>query len=158
MKYLSVFIILFNFSLSLSAQVSPSECFKNVEFDRTFIALDTHRESELVSWYQKIFGMNVLKKFESKNKTVRGVILQKNNLYVEILHNSELSRDSSNHKAGPGIQKAGFFVDQPVEKLKNCLQSRSIETGRIFHDHEMGMKLLRLTDPEGNDLEIISKE
>lgn len=92
MKKLSVFIILLIFSLSLSAQVSPSECFKNVQFNRTFLALNTHGESDLVSWYQKVVGMEIIKTFESENKNILDIILQKNKLYVEILHNRKIEK------------------------------------------------------------------
>lgn len=159
MKKCCSFLILLVLSLSAKAQGTPAECFTGLDFGHTFFALDTHSESDLASWYQDTFGMEILKQFESEDKTTRGVILQKNHLYIEILYHSRKGEDLSMQptKEGRGIKKTGIFIDRPVEELKSCLDSKKVKTGRIFHDREMGFKLLHLVDPEGNELEILSK-
>lgn len=151
---LLVLLLIFN---SANAQTEDSTCFKDLSFDKIFFAINTYKESELVAWYQQVFGMKILKKFESHDKKVTGVILQKNNLYIEILHNNESGRKLS-EKTETGLKKVGLFVDHPVEELQDCLRKKDLQVGRIFHDREMGVKLLHLTDPEGNELEIISEE
>ncbi|MEG9329154.1 VOC family protein [Salinimicrobium catena] len=151
---LLVLLLIFN---SANAQTGVPTCFNDLRFDKIFFAIDTHKESELVGWYQKVFGMKVLKKFESEDKKVTGIILQKNDLYIEILHNNGSGSEFSG-KTGNGLKKVGLFVDHPVEDLKDCLRRKDLQVGRIFHDREMGVKLLHLTDPEGNELEIISAD
>ena len=161
MKKIFSLIFLLNFCLQAKAQTGPAECFTDLTFDRTFIALNTHSESKLVSWYQNTFGMEVLKRFQSEDGTTVGVILQKNKFFVEILHSSKIRKDSTKHpgkKLIRGVKKVGIFVDKPVEDLQTCLRKHDLKVGRIFYDREMGVKLLHLTDPEGNELEIISED
>lgn len=160
MKKLTLILVLL-FSQVTFAQTPPSHCFTDLIFGKAFLAINTDQESDLVFWYQETFGMEVLKRFQSEDGTTVGVILKKNNFYVEILHSSKIREDfkeQSGQIVKRGIKKVGIFVDKPVEEFQTCLKNHNLKVGRIFHDREMGVKLLHLTDPEGNELEIISEE
>ena len=56
-----------------------------------------------------------------------------------------------------GFMKFGVYTDANLIILKQCLEMRGVDAGRIFNDKKLGIDLLQVVDPELNVLEIISR-
>lgn len=145
------------------AQSAISNCFEDIELKKGFVALNTTYDSRLVDWYQSTFGMEVVKEFNSSNGESFGIILQKDEHLVEIIHNKSISKKDITHRIiqaseNAGYRKIGIFTNADLENLRECLKTVPIDAGRIYHDMELKIKLLHLIDPEGNQIEIISPE
>lgn len=128
-------------------------CFTQTDFEPGFVAIVTQPETQLHTWYMDLLGMELIKEFSSGDHT--GKILKRGPLYVEILS----YKTAVSCTGGPfrGIKKTGIFINTPVQEIKSCLLQNGVQAGRIFHDREMGFYLLHLVDPEGNELELLSK-
>lgn len=143
------------FPFIVVAQQGSGSCFSRTEFAPAFIALYSEPDSDLVSWYTNLFGMEVIKTFTSTDGSHTGTILQKDQVFIEILEQERISDQLEEGKKG--IKKFGLFINSPVQEIKACLRQEGFGPGRIFQDVEMDFFLLHIRDPEGNELELISK-
>ena len=137
-------------------------CFDKVIIEPGFIAFTTKKESKLADWYQAMFGLNVVKEFSFPDGTVNGVLMNKNEFIVEIFKRDDaLDKNDYVLKAKQGqwqgVMKFGVYTNANLPRLKQCLNSRGIEAGRIYNDEKLNIDLLHVTDPEQNILEIISR-
>jgi hypothetical protein len=140
-----------------------NNCIDQIHLEPSFIAFTTHTNSTLGDWYQNTFGLEIVKEFAFPDGSATGVLMRKGEFVVEIffrknaLKTSELQPDS-NTEQWSGFMKFGFYTDANLEDLQACLKDNNVNAGRIFKDDKLGVDLLQVIDPEGNTLEIISRQ
>lgn len=161
-KLTAIMCLLF-INLPLWAQTYSTACFEVVELKKGFFALNTSYKSDLVNWYQSVFGMEVVKEFTATDGESFGIILKKNGQIVEIIHSKGISKADIAYRVeqsseNAGFRKIGIYAEVDLVDLKTCLESAGISAGRIYHDKDLKIKLLHLIDPEGNQLEIVGPE
>ncbi|MUP46600.1 hypothetical protein E0K83_12725 [Gramella sp. BOM4] len=126
-----------------------------------FIAINTDGFNDLERWYAAVLGFDRVKRFKSKDRLSSGVILKKDGFILEIITpNGQMQNNpiKKNEAAkSKGILKFGIFTSTSLDELKTCLTKAGINSGRIFHDKELEIRLLLLEDPDGNMIEIINK-
>jgi len=147
---------------TIGQKKAPINCVNNISLAPSFIAITTHENSQLGSWYKNTFGLKIVKEFSFPDGSATGVLMKKDEFVVEIfyrkdaLKKSDISPDA-NSEQWSGFMKYGFYTDANLKQLKACLKRKNINAGRIFKDVNLGINLLQVTDPEGNVLEIISR-
>lgn len=144
------------------AQKHDETCFDNITIEPGFIAFTSGRESKLADWYQKLLGLEVVKKFSFPNGSVNGVLMHKDEFIVEVFNrNNALEKSDYVKNAKPeqwnGVMKFGIYTNANLSDLKLCLNKQGINAGRIFNDNKLNIDLLQVVDPEQNILEIISR-
>lgn len=155
MNRLYLYLLLSLLPFYAGAQQDAGPCFTRTEFAPAFVAISSEAGAQLDSWYSNVLGMKVIKTFTSKDGSQTGKILQQDQLFIEILEQKKIPACPKEHRKG--VQKFGIFVDSPAQELQACLQQKGFEPGRIFYDAEMDFFLLHMRDPEGNELEFITK-
>lgn len=152
------------FSLLLCSNLLANEtCFSGIRLEPAFIALTTEHESKLDTWYQQVFGLEVVKRFSTANGDAKGVLMKNGELVVEVFKRKEplvpeRVKPSIPRAYWNGYLKVGVFTNADLEILKQCLVSRGVMASRIFDDEKLNVKLLHVTDPEDNSLEIITRK
>ncbi len=153
------FIVLW---LLFTGQAQASSCFDGHTLEPNFIALATDSNSSLASWYQKVFALETVKEFAFPDGSVTGKLMRKGEFVVEIFARKKIfdkadyqSLSSAEHWRG--VMKFGFYTDAKLSKLKQCLISKGIKAGRIYHDENLKVDLLQILDPENNILEVIQR-
>ncbi len=137
-------------------------CFDEVRLEPGFIALTTKKNSELGDWYQRTFGLSIVKDFSFPDGTVTGVLMRNDEFVVEVFSRDDAleGRDyveNSHSEQWRGFMKFGIYTNANLLQLKQCLTNQGVKAGRIFEDKKLGIDLLQVTDPEQNTLEIISR-
>ena len=137
-------------------------CLTKVNLEPSFIAFTTHKNSTLGNWYKNAFGLEIIKEFALSDGIATGILMKKGEFVVEIFFRNDALKKrglmpDSNFEVRSGFKKVGFYTDANLVTLKACFKSKSINAGRIFKDVNLEVDLLQVIDPEGNILEIISR-
>ena len=145
-----------------SVYARPGPCFDPVKIEPGFIAFNSNMDGELGDWYQRLFGMEIVKEFSFPDGVTTGVLMHRGEFIIEIFYRPELLLPSGDtHEPSPaqrvGVMKVGVFTDANLLDLQQCLKEQGLNAGRIFSDEKLGIDLLQVTDPEQNTLEIISR-
>ncbi len=145
-----------------SVYAQPGECFDSVKIEPGFIAFNSSTDSELGGWYQRLFGMEIVKEFSFPEGIATGVLMHRGEFIIEIFYRADLLQSNGDtNQPGPapraGVMKVGVFTDANLLDLQQCLKEQGLNAGRIFGDEKLGIDLLQVTDPEQNTLEIISR-
>lgn len=141
----------------------PNNCLDKISLEPSFIAFTTHKDSELADWYKNNFGLEIVKEFTFPDGSATGVLMKKDEFIVEIFFRNDAIKKidlkpSANSEQWSGFMKFGFYTNANLIELKSCLKDKNINAGRIFKDDNLGVDLLQVEDPEGNILEIISRQ
>lgn len=158
---LVLFIISTLFSTS-KVYANDSTCFSRVIIEPGFIAFTSKKSSKLAGWYQTLLGLNIVKKFSFPDGSINGVLMHKGEFIVEVFNRDDaLEQQDYVPTAKPeqwsGVMKFGIYTNANLATLKQCLNKRGINAGRIFNDAKLNIDLLQVIDPELNVLEIISR-
>ena len=145
-----------------SAYARPGTCFDPVKIEPGLIAFNSSMDSDLGDWYQRLFGLEIVKEFSFPDGTATGVLMHRGEFIIEIFYRADLLQLSDEvHEPGlaqrHGVMKVGVFTDANLLDLQQCLKEQGVNAGRIFADEKLGIELLQVTDPEQNILEIISR-
>jgi hypothetical protein len=145
-----------------SVYARPGACFDSVKIEPGFIAFNSNMDSELDDWYQRLFGMEIVKEFSFPDGAATGVLMRRGEFIIEVFYRADLLQPSGDvYKPDPaqrvGVMKVGVFTDANLLDLQQCLKEQGLNAGRIFGDEKLGIDLLQITDPEQNTLEIISR-
>lgn len=145
-----------------SVYARPGTCFDPVKIEPGFIAFNSNIDSELGDWYQRLFGLEIVKEFSFPDGAATGVLMHRGEFIIEIFYRADLLHVSGDaQEPGPaqrhGVMKVGVFTDANLLDLQQCLKEQGVNAGRIFGDENLGIELLQVTDPEQNTLEIISR-
>lgn len=151
-----------NTDANTDANTSEQHCFAQVTLEPSFVAFTTSKDSKLDRWYKNLFGLTTVKEFSFPDGSVDGLLMRRGEFVVEVFKRSELLKASSYEPQSKpadwaGVKKVGIYSDADLDSLKQCLQAQDIKAGRIYNDKNLGIRLLHISDPEGNSLEIISR-
>lgn len=141
---------------------ADSSCFANVMIEPGFVAFTTHKTSTLDQWYRRVLNLETVKEFSFPDGTVDGILMKNKEFVVEIFKRDDiLQGETYKPKAKPsqwaGVKKVGIYSNANLDTLKQCLIQKGVQAGRIYDDINLGIRLLQVTDPESNSLEIISR-
>lgn len=145
-----------------SPVLSAKNCFDDMVIEPAFIAFTAKAGSNLGTWYQDVFGLDIAKTFGSEDGAIKGVLMRREEFVVELFFRKDaihpLEEMPLTHPAQwQGIKKFGIYTDANLTELKTCLLQNDIDAGRIFNDEILGIDLLLVTDPENNSIEIIRR-
>jgi len=137
-------------------------CFANVTIEPGFVAFTTHKKSTLDQWYRRVFNLKTIKEFSFPDGSVDGLLMRRDEFVVEVFKRDDVLQGKTlKPKAKPsqwaGVKKVGIYSNAKLDTLKLCLLQQGVQAGRIYDDKNLGIRLLHVTDPESNNLEIISR-
>lgn len=161
-------LLIFSLAAALPVQahtetIQPStNCFANVTLEPGFVAFTSHKKSTLDQWYRRVFNLEIVKEFSFPDGSVDGLLMKNNELVIEIFKRDDVFEGKTfSPKAKPaqwaGVKKVGIYSNAKLDTLKQCLLKQGVQAGRIYDDKNLGIRLLHVTDPESNNLEIISR-
>jgi hypothetical protein len=145
-----------------SVYARPGTCFDTVKIEPGLIAFNSSMDSDLGDWYQRLFGLQIVKEFSFPDGAATGVLMRRGEFIIEIFYRADLLQlsdevDQTGLSQRHGVMKVGVFTDANLLDLQQCLNAQGVNAGRIFADEKLGIELLQVTDPEQNTLEIISR-
>lgn len=157
-----IFALVISFN-AIAQKKESTNCISEISLEPSFIAFTTHKNSNLGNWYKNTFGLEIVKEFAFPDGSATGVLMRKGEFIVEIFFRNDVLKKSdikpnSSSEQWSGFMKFGFYTDANLIDLKTCLKDKNVNAGRIFKDDKLGIDLLQVIDPEGNVLEIISRQ
>lgn len=150
-----LFLTICILSANTIVQASAQNCFADVKLEPAFIAYTSKKESGLGAWYQKVFGLEIVKEFSFPDGSVTGVLMRKDEFVVEVFYHDSAKSIQVEHPEG--VKKWGVFSNANLSVLKQCLTTSGVKAGRIWKDKNLGIDMLQVIDQRNNVLEIIAR-
>lgn len=102
-------------------------------------------------WYRKVFGLDVLDRWEADDGSAAIVNLSSTALFVELIRDDRAEPAERAH----GFRKVGFGVSD-VRKVADRVEAATGVRPRVSEFPQHGVRLIQLRDPEGNVVQLAS--
>ena len=115
------------------------------------------------AWYQRAFGLEVVREVESRDGKIRSLLLHADPLTVELIKHVEpvLVKDvlppEANTLQMQGLAKAGIFVEDAKVAQQQLAQIGVAEDARLVDDPVLGYKTFFFRDLDGNRIQIFER-
>lgn len=120
---------------------------------QTFVALQVPDAQASADWYQRVLGLDEVKRLDAEDGRYSIRILTRQGLTVELIRSNTAVDVSGTPR---GLFKAGFYVDD-IEAAFAWLKSQEVDTDqRIFSDEALSLRSFVFRDPDGNRLQVFA--
>lgn len=102
-------------------------------------------------WYGKVFGLDVLDRWEADDGSAAIVNLSSVSLFVELIRDDR----AEPVERARGFRKVGFGVSD-VGTIADRVEAATGDRPRIVEFPQHGVRLIQLRDPEGNVVQLAS--
>ena len=133
------------------------------DLEAHFSAIVVNDFDSSINWYSKILGFKVVSRIESVERGFKQSNLKRGDVLIELI---ELDRAVNLEDIVPnynsqmriiGLFKIGFLVTD-FEKWINHLTNEKVDFyGQIVTDNTSGKRMVIITDPDGNRIQIFEK-
>ena len=158
MKKILWAIIIFCLSFQGYAQNNSKD-----DLEAYFSAIIVRDFDASIAWYTQILGFKAISNFESEENGVRQANLQNGDVLIELI---ELERALDPAALVPnfdknalmvGIFKIGFRVADFDKWISHLTNEKADFVGSVIKDTTTGKRMVIITDPDGNRLQIFEK-
>ncbi|HSR68239.1 MAG TPA: VOC family protein [Acidobacteriota bacterium] len=120
----------------------------------TFVAVQVPDAQASAEWYQRVLGLEEVKRLDAEDGRFSIRILARTGLTVELIRTNTAVDVSGTPR---GLFKAGFYVDD-IGAAFRWLNSQQVETDEgIFSDEALSVRTFVFRDPDGNRLQVFAK-
>ena len=142
---------------------SSAQTGSSLDLEAYFSAIIVNDLDSSINWYSNILGFSVINKVESKKRGFKQSNLKKGSVLIELieLDNAVSSKDvvpNYNNKTRIiGFFKTGFLVSDFGKWIDHLTKEKVDFYGNIVTDDNTGKKMVIITDPDGNRIQIFEK-
>ena len=150
-------------SLILIPFCSSAQLDADLDLEAYFSAIIVNDLDNSINWYSNILGFRVINKVESKERGFKQSNLKKGAILIELI---ELDKAVSSKDVIPnytnktrivGFFKSGFLVTDFDKWIDHLTMNKVDYYGNIVTDDNTGKKMVIITDPDGNRIQIFEK-
>jgi len=133
------------------------------ELESYFSAMVVSDFESSISWYSNTLGFKVVNRIESKERGFKQSNLKRGDVLIELIeldkavNLEDIVPNYSNKMRVIGFFKIGFLVTN-FEKWIDHLTNEKIDFyGNVVTDDTTGKRMVIITDPDGNRIQIFEK-
>ena len=133
------------------------------DFEAYFSAMIVSNLDTSINWYENTLGFSVVNKIESKERSFKQSNLRKGEILIELieLNNAIYPKDAVPNYSSKtriiGFFKTGFLVTNFDEWINHLTSEKVDFYGDIIIDNSTGKRMVIITDPDGNRIQIFEK-
>ena len=128
-----------------------------------FFSVIVQNMDSSVDWYSRMLGFDVVNRIDLEERGLKQVNLEMNGAQLELieltsaLSPKELLPSNTNKARIQGFFKVGFSVDSISEWVSRLENLGAVIHGDIVTDPVSGNKMVILTDPDGNRIQLFER-
>ncbi|MFT7234233.1 MAG: catechol-2,3-dioxygenase [Cyclobacteriaceae bacterium] len=142
---------------------SPAQTDSNLDLEAYFSAVIVSDIGISNNWYSNVLGFTVVSMVESKERGFKQSNLKKEAILIELIEldnavsSKEVVPNYTNKTRIIGFFKTGFLVSDFSKWIKHLATEKVDFYGDIITDDKTGKKMMIITDPDGNRIQIFEK-
>lgn len=151
------------FSLTCLPFLSNAQKDSTLELEPYFSALIVRDIEASIDWYSSKLEFEVINRVESEERGFKQSNLKRGNIAIEIIELDkavqlkEVVPDYSSKMRIVGLFKIGFRVTDFEKWIAHLTNEKVDFYGRIVTDDATGKKMVIITDPDGNRIQLFEK-
>ena len=151
------------FFLVYSSFLSYSQDASSLDIEPYFTSIIVKDFDDSMNWYTNVLGLEVLSKMESEERGFKLANLKRENMLIELLelnkavNLNDIVPDYNSKTRIVGLFKMGFQVSEFDAWVEHLTHQNVDFYGNIVTDPTSGKRMIIITDPDGNRVQIFEE-